>query len=166
MQEVFLKNFNKNIYIAVFLIGILLLVSVVYKGDKQVIEKSELTKSYLNTDDLQTFKKFILGQIKSPFINLNYEIKKGDTIGKILKKLNIKNSQIQKVINEYNKYGKPNQLLVGNVIDLVIEENISGDKKSISSFFIPITKSTSLEIKKSESGKLESNVRVVIHIYM
>ena len=156
MQEVFLKNFNKNIYIAVFLIGILLLVSVVYKGDKQVIEKSELTKSYLNTDDLQTFKKFILGQIKSPFINLNYEIKKGDTIQKILKKHNVKNSEIQTTINQYKIYGNPNRLLTGNKIDIVIKENPKEKERSIIKFAVPITKSTTISIVKNEENNIIS----------
>ena len=101
----------------------------------------------------KTFKKFILDQIRSPFINLNYEIKKGDTIQKILKKYKVKNREIQTVINQYKKYGNPNQLLVGNKIDIIIEEDSSANKSSIVKFSVPITKSTTIAIIKNDTIK-------------
>ena len=98
----------------------LLLVTVVYKSDEKIIKRSNLIENVDRSTDLKTFKKFLLDQIKSPFINLNYEIKKGDTIQKILKKYKVKNREIQTVIDQYKKYGNPNQLLVGNIIDIII----------------------------------------------
>ncbi len=43
--------------------------------------------AYEEPAELEIFKKFLLNQIKSPFTNVNYQIKKGDTIQKILKKI-------------------------------------------------------------------------------
>ena len=166
MLKFIFRNLDKTkIGLVVFVVLLTFVVFSFTFESKQTFKNTYAKKSsYTDDESINLIKNFFLKQIKSPFININYEIKKGDTIGKILKKLNIKNSQIQKVINEYNKYGKPNQLLVGNEIDLVIEENISGDKKSISSFFIPITKSTSLEIKKNEAGTLESK-KIITKLY-
>ena len=166
MLKLLIKNLDKAKLGLIFFLILLgfIIFSFTFKNEKTAKKTYQENSSYADTEDIKLIKEFFLKKINSPFLNVNYEIKKGDTIGKILKKLNIKNSQIQKVINEYNKYGKPNQLLVGNIIDLVIEENISGDKKSISSFFIPITKSTSLEIKKSDSGKLESK-KIITKLY-
>ena len=90
MQQVFKKNWDKSKYLilsAIF-ITFLLLLTVVYKSDEKIIKKSVATTISYENSDLKTFKKFLLNQIKSPFTNLNYEIKKGDTIQKILIKSN------------------------------------------------------------------------------
>ena len=166
MLKMLSKNWDKTklgLIFFLFLLGFVV-ISFTFKNEKTIEQTYQKSSYYTDSESIKLIKDFFLKKIKSPFTNINYEIKKGDTIGKILKKLNIKNSEIQKIINEYNKYGKPNQLLVGNKIDLVIEEKISEDKKSISSFFIPITKSTSIEIKKNESNKLESK-KIITKLY-
>ena len=90
MYQILKKNWNKTKYpiLSLLLITSLLLVTVVYKSDEKVIKKSELIGSSVGAEDLKTFKEFLLNKIKSPFINLNYEIKKGDTIQKIFTKSN------------------------------------------------------------------------------
>ena len=118
MLRVFKENWDKTKYLLIssLIIVFLFLLTVVYKSDEKIIKKSEITIS----KDLETFKKFLLSQIRSPFISLNYEIKKGDTIQKILKKYKVQNNEIQTVINQYKKYSNPNKLLVGNKIDITI----------------------------------------------
>ena len=87
MYQIIKKNWDKTKHIITFtfIITILLLLTVVYKNDQQIPKKTEIIKNSIKETDLKTFKEFLLRQIKSPFINLNYEIKKGDTIQKILK---------------------------------------------------------------------------------
>ena len=109
----------------------MLLLTVVYKSDEKIVKKSTSISISYENPDLKTFKKFLFNQIKSPFTNLNYEIKKGDTIQKILKKLKVKNIDIQNIILQYKKYGNPNKLLVGNKIDIIIEKSLSTDKNTI-----------------------------------
>jgi len=167
MNSFFTKNLEKIKIFALFLLVSLSLFIFTYffKNDqtatKNVLERNVILE---NTEDLKSIKEFFFKKIKSPFINIAYEIKPGDTIGKILKKYKVKNNQIQSVINEYKKYGKSNRLFVGNKIDLVIEKNFEGKKNSIASFFIPLTKSTSIEIKKNESGQLESK-KIITKLY-
>jgi len=143
---------------------LLLLVAVVYKGDEKITKKSGLIQNSTKVADLKTFKEFLLNQIKSPFINLNYEIKKGDTIQKILKKYKVKNNDIQTTINQYKKYGNPNQLLVGNKIDIIIEKNSSKEENSIVKFSVPITKSTTITIIKNEENKIISK-KIITKLY-
>ena len=76
----------------------------------------------------------MLNQINSPFTNINYEIKKGDTILKILKKYEVKSNEIETIINQYKKFGNSNQLLIGNIIDIIIEKNFKYRQK----FYIKI----------------------------
>jgi len=161
-----MKNWDKAKYLilsGIFLILILLL-TVVYKSDEKIIKKSEAVGISYANPDLKTFKKFLLDQIKSPFINLNYEIKKGDTIQKILQKFKVKNNEIQNVINQYKKYGNPNQLLVGNKIDIIVKKNLSANKNTIVKFSVPITKSTTIAITKDEDNKIVSN-KIITKLY-
>ena len=127
MYGVLKKNWDKtkNLVLSGITIAFLLLITVVNKSDEKITKKSELIESSNERTDLEIIKKFLLDQIKSPFINLNYEIEKGDTIQKILTKYKVQKSDIQTIINEYKKYGKPNQLLIGNKIDIIIEKNSS-----------------------------------------
>jgi len=160
------KNWGKAKLLILFAITItlLLLLTVVYKSDQKITKKSELIKDFNEESDLKKFKKFLLNQIKSPFINLDYEINKGDTIQKILRKYKVQNSEIQTVINQYKKFGKPNQLLVGQKIDIIIKKEPATKKNSIIKFSVPITKSTTIEITKNEENKIISK-KIITKLY-
>jgi len=166
MYQVFKKSWDKTKYLLLsgLIITFLFLVTVVYKSDEKITKKSESILNFQESPDLKTFKKFILNQIRSPFINLNYEIKRGDTIQKILKRYKVKNNEIQIVINQYKKYGNPNKLLVGNKIDIIIEEVSPTSKNSIIKFSVPITKSTTISITKNEENKIESK-KIITKLY-
>ena len=139
MYEILKQNLEKTKYFVLFTFIIIfsLLLTVVFKNDEKIRNK-EINVSFQH-EDLTSVKEFLLTLIKSPFININYEIESGDSIQKILKKFKVKNNDIQTVINQYKKYSNPNQLLTGNKIDIIIEENLSGKKYSITKFAIPIT---------------------------
>ena len=160
------KNWGKAKLLILFAttITLLLLLTFVYKSDQKITKKSELIKDFNEESDLKKFKKFLLNQIKSPFINLNYEINKGDTIQKILRKYKVQNSEIQRVINQYKKFGKPNQLLVGQKIDIIIKKEPATKKNSIIKFSVPITKSTTIEITKNEENKIISK-KIITKLY-
>ena len=166
MYEDIKKNWDKAKLLILFAITItlLLLLTVVYKSDQKITKKSELIKDFNEESDLKKFNKFLLNQIKSPFINLDYEINKGDTIQKILRKYKVQNSEIQTVINQYKKFGKPNQLLVGQKIDIIIKKEPATKKNSIIKFSVPITKSTTIEITKNEENKIISK-KIITKLY-
>ena len=166
MYQVFKKNWDKSKYLILsgIFITLILLLTVVYKSDERIIKKSQSIEIAYESPDLKTFKKFLLNQINSPFTNLNYEIKNGDTIQKILKKLKVQNNEIQTVINQYKKYGNPNQLLVGNIINIIIEKNLTTNKNFIVKFSVPITKSTTIAIIRDEDNKITSQ-KIITKLY-
>ena len=166
MYRVFKKNWDKSKYLILsgIFITLILLLTVVYKSDERIIKKSKSIEISYESPDLKTFKKFLLNQINSPFTNLNYEIKNGDTIQKILKKLKVQNNEIQTVINQYKKYGNPNQLLVGNIINIIIEKNLTTNKNFIVKFSVPITKSTTIAIIRDEDNKITSQ-KIITKLY-
>ena len=166
MYQVLKKNWDKSKYLILsgIFITLLLLLTVVYKSDERIIKKSQSIEIAYESPDLKTFKKFLLNQINSPFTNLNYEIKNGDTIQKILKKLKVQNNEIQTVINQYKKYGNPNQLLVRNIINIIIEKNLTTNKNFIVKFSVPITKSTTIAIIRDEDNKITSQ-KIITKLY-
>ena len=138
------KEITVNFILFTFIITVLLLLTVVFKNNEEIISKEKNVS--IQHQDLSSIKEFLLTKIKSPFINIDYEIKSGDSIQKILKKFKVHNNEIQAVINQYKKYSNPNQLLMSNKIDLIIEENLYEKNYSIAKFAIPISKSTTIEI--------------------
>ena len=164
MYEILKQNKEKAKYFALFTIFIILflLLAVVFKNDKQVpVKKVEIS---IQQENLESIKKFFLGKINSPFVNINYKIKGGDSIQSILKKLRIKNNEIQTVIKQYKKYGKFNQLLKGNIIEIIIKKNLSGKDNSIVKFSIPMTKSTTIEIVRDDDDKIIAN-KIITRLY-
>ena len=149
--------------LAVSILVITFLVTVVHKNEN-LAQKNIKTDSSLNTKELDIIKEFFLKKINSPFFNINYEIKNGDSIQKILKKFKIPNNQIQNVIEQYKKYSNPNKLLAGDNIDIVIEKKLNVEENSISKFSIPISKSTTVEIIKNEENKITSK-KIITRLY-
>ena len=149
--------------LAVSILVITFLVTVVYKNEN-LVQKNIKTGNSLNTKELDIIKEFFLKKINSPFFNINYEIKNGDSIQKILKKFKIPNNQIQNIIEQYKKYSHPNKLLAGVSIDIVIEKKLSVEENSISKFSIPISKSTTIEIIKNEENKITSK-KIITRLY-
>ena len=166
MYNILKRNWDKTKYILLsgFIIIFLLLLTVVYKSDEKITKISENNKNLYDVSDLKAFKQFILDQIKSPFTNINHEIKKGDTIQKILKKYKVKNREIQTVINQYKKYGNPNRLLVGNKIDIIVEKILPANKNLLLKFSVPITKSTTIEITKDSENQIISK-KIITKLY-
>ena len=166
MYQIIFKNLEKRklIFIFIFVLLSLLIFAVLNKNTSSIKNLGNNKTSFLREEELNIIRDFLFKQIKSPFKNIKHEIKKGDSIGKILRNYNVENSQIQEVIEQYKVYGKANQLLVGNVIDLTIEKNITSERNSIIKFFIPVTKSTSIEIKNNEFGKLQSE-KIITKLY-
>jgi len=166
MYQTFKKNWDKTKYFILsgFIIVFLLLLTVVYKDNDKIAKKTEGKNASYEVRDLEIFKRFLLDQIKSPFSNINYEIKKGDTIQKILRKYKVQNNEIQTVINQYKKYSNPNQLMVGNKIDIIIEKNSSANKNTVQKFSVPVTKSTTIEITKDSENKIISK-KIITKLY-
>jgi len=118
----------------------------------------------LHNTDLNAVKEFLISKIRSPFLNVNYIVKSGDSIQSILKKFRVDRNEIQNLIREYKKYSNPNKLMSGTEIYFVIKKGETGKKNSISNFSAPITKSTSIDIYKTENNKMSSK-KIITKLY-
>ena len=110
MYQFFNKNIKKTghfILLTVVTFSLIIL-TFIFKNDQKVSGNVKIFP--FQPEDVKPIKEFLLKQIKSPFNNINYKIKKGDTIQKILQKLEIKNSEIQAIINQFKKYSNSGKL--------------------------------------------------------
>ena len=153
---------TKYFLLTAITLAVLVLFTISNKND-EVIKGRTSNISYQDPE-LSLIKDFFLSKIKSPFIVTDYEIKSGDSIQKILKSYKIKNKEIQNIINQYKKYGDPNRLLVGNKIGVIVEKKLPEKNNSIVNFFVPITKSISIEISKDEEGTITSS-KIITKLY-
>ena len=165
MHEIFNKYREKIVPFLFFALSttIVLMLAFTFKNEEKIITK-KTDFSTINNKEMELIKEFIFHKIKSPFENINYEIKKGDTIQKILKKLKIQNNEISTIINKYKKYGNPNQLLAGSKIDIIVEKKLSQESNSIAKFSVPITNSTTIEIFKDENNNILSK-KIITKLY-
>ena len=164
MQEIIKKNWDKlKVYIFfAFVLFISFLIAVAYKNsDLATNSYKEVT---LEQDELSSIKEFLFKKINSPFINVEYEIKKGDSIQKILQKFKVKNSEIQSSISQYKKYANPNKLLAGDKISIIVGKNLTGKDYSLEKFAAPVTKSTGIEIYKNDENQIISK-KIVTKLY-
>ncbi len=166
MEEIIKKNWERYKYFLIsgVIITLFLVTTIVNKNEGKVEVKTTNIGKNNERNDLNIIKDFLISKIKSPFININYEIKKGDTIQKILKKYKVKNRDIQTVVTQYKKYSNPNNLLAGNKIDIIVEKNPLEDSSFLIKFSVPITKSTTILIVKNEEDKIVSK-KIITKVY-
>ena len=166
MEEIVKKNWARYKYFLIsgVIITLFLVTTIINKNEGKVEVKTTNIGKNNERNDLNIIKDFLISKIKSPFININYEIKKGDTIQKILRKYKVKNRDIQTVVTQYKKYSNPNNLLAGNKIDIIVEKNPLEDSSFLIKFSVPITKSTTILIVKNEEDKIVSK-KIITKVY-
>tara|TARA_B100000029_G_scaffold133443_1_gene127498 strand:+ start:313 stop:1611 length:1299 start_codon:yes stop_codon:yes gene_type:complete len=163
MYQILNKNKDKifQYSFVTIIIVFLLLLTVVFKNDQKISDKKVTV--YGEYKEIDLIKEFLFNKIKSPFKNIDYEIKSGDSIQKILSKYKIPPREIQKIINAYGKFANPGKLLVGSKIAIVVEKQLP-DKNTIVKFAVPITKSTVVEISKNEEKKIIAK-KIITKLY-
>mgnify|MGYP001198939326 CR=1 FL=1 len=165
MHNFIRDNWDKTKYLAVAafaLIAFLILLTTSYKNDELIKSKKRILPYH--ESELALVKNFFFSKIKSPFLTVEHQIKRGENIQKILKNYKVNNNEIEKIIKQYKKYTKPNQLIAGNTIKIIIEKNLSGKNNSIIKFITPITKSTTVEISKDDDGNIVSS-KIITKLY-
>ena len=84
MYQKFTIYDEKLKYLLIFLvIASLVFIAAVYKNDEKI--KSIEKKSSIQAEDLVSVKEFFLKKIRSPYSNIDYIIKSGDSVQKYLR---------------------------------------------------------------------------------
>jgi len=116
------------------------------KNNKNVINLKEITQ----TSEFTNFTNFLISKINSPYEEINYVIKKNDTVEKILGQYKIKNDEIRKISSQLKKK-KLTNIYSGRKLSLILKK-LDDESNSLVNLVYPINNVTSVEIRKSQNN--------------
>ena len=116
------------------------------KNDENLINLKEITQ----TSEFTNFTNFLISKINSPYEEINYVIKKNDTVEKILGQYKIKNDEIRKISSQLKKK-KLTNIYSGRKLSLILKK-LDDESNSLVNLVYPINNVTSVEIRKSQNN--------------
>jgi murein DD-endopeptidase MepM/ murein hydrolase activator NlpD len=116
------------------------------KNEENVINLKEITQ----TSEFSNFTNFLISKINSPYEEINYVIKKNDTVEKILGRYKIKNDEIRKISSQLKKK-KLTNIYSGRKLSLILKK-LDDESNSLVNLVYPINNITSVEIRKSQNN--------------
>ena len=144
------KIFNENAKI--FLPILIIFTFIFFIGTNFISDKNEKNKVNLNeitnSNEFTNLKNIFISKISSPYKEINYLIKKNDTIEKILKKNNIRTDDINKIAVRL-KQKKLSNIYSGRQLSLIVKKLEDGSFTVVNLLF-PINNTTSIEIRKNQ----------------
>ena len=144
------KIFNENAKI--FLPILIIFTFIFFIGTNFISDKNEKNKVNLNeitnSNEFTNLKNIFISKISSPYKEINYLIKKNDTIEKILKKNNVRTDDINKIAVRL-KQKKLSNIYSGRQLSLIVKKLEDGSYTVVNLLF-PINNTTSIEIRKNQ----------------
>ena len=110
------------------------------------VENSENLKNISDSSEISKLTNFFISKINSPYKEVKYLIKNNDTVEKILKKFEVRSSDINKISTNL-KRKKLSSIYSGRELNLILKEVENGEKTVIN-FLLPISNTTIIEIRK------------------
>ena len=121
--------------------------NLIYKKNKEYKNNvEEITK----TNEFSNITNYLISKINSPYREINYVVENNDTVEKILKKFNIRNSDIKNISSKL-KEKKLTNIYTGKKLSLILKKLEDGSN-SIVNFVYPINNTTSVEIRKTQNS--------------
>ncbi len=144
------KIFNENAKI--FLPILVIFTFIFFIGTNFISGKNEKNKVNLNeitdSNEFTNLKNIFISKISSPYKEINYLIKKNDTVEKILKKNNVRIDDINKIAVGL-KQKKLSNIYSGRQLSLIVKKLEDGSYTVVNLLF-PINNTTSIEIRKNQ----------------
>ena len=119
-----------------------------------VNEKNKKNKDSLieiaGSSEFSNLKNYFISKINSPYEEINYVIKKNDTIEKILKSYNIKTDDIKNISIKLKEM-KLSNIYSGRKLSLIYKK-LENNSNAIINLVYPISNTSSVEIRKNETN--------------
>ena len=153
----FSRKFNLIIYTTILALAFVIY-SLTYNYVNDQKNKNEKNlENFFKSEEFSEVKNSIFENLKSPYIEFIYKIENNDSIGKILKKFKVSDSEKQKIIEGLKKKNLTN-LYAGRELNIVLKKLNSG-KNEIISVLYPINNTLSVEIrKKKDLFEIKENI--------
>ena len=133
------------VFSAIFFLSLNLITS---KNERNKNNLKEVTK----TSEFSRLTDFLISRINSPYEEISYVIKSNDTVEKILKKYNVKDSDIRNISFKL-KEKKLASIYSGRKLSLIIKK-LEDNTNTVISFTYPINNTNSVEIRKFQNNFL------------
>ena len=137
--------FSLVVFSGIFFLSLNIITS---KNERNENNLKEITK----TSEFSQLTDFLISRLNSPYEEISYVIKNNDTVEKILKKYNIKDSDIRDITIKL-KEKKLANIYAGRKLSLIIKK-LDNDTNTLISFLYPINNTSSVEIRKSQNNFL------------
>jgi murein DD-endopeptidase MepM/ murein hydrolase activator NlpD len=140
----FKKKFTYFIFLLVFFSLYILIVNQ-FKSYSTKKEKS--FNNFVNSNEFNNIKNYLFDNLKSPYKEYSYIIKRNDTLDKILKQYKVLNTDITLLLKEIQKKDV-SEIFVGQTINMVTKED-QGLKRIISLSY-SVTPIISIEARRDK----------------
>ena len=144
---------NLEIFFLVILLVISILITQLYNFNSKRVEEE-----YIKTLNNSYFRKsinYFLSNLNPKYQDIEYQIKPGDSIGKILKKFSVIDDDTKKIAGLLSE----NKLKRNKILNLKLEN--TGKKTKVLKVLIPVSNTRQIEISKDQSkDKFVKNVIV------
>ena len=118
--------------------------------DKRNINDTNNFKEITNNNEFLNLTNFIFSKINSPYEEIEYVVKKNDTVEKILKNFKVKTEDIGKITSQL-KQKKLANIFSGKKISLILKKLDDGSNTLVN-FVYPVNNTTSVEIRKTQNN--------------
>ena len=140
---------------------IIILLTTQYNKSSKIKINNSFKRLLQNTQFIET-SNFLLNKINSPYLNISYKIKNGDSLEKIFNKFRIDKKELSQINSGIRKIIKENYLKSGKNISLVVKKK-DGLRK-IETINIPISKSIDILVQKDENQNFISQ-KIVTQLF-
>ena len=148
LTKIKIININSVILISFIVFSSIAFFSVSNFVAKKEIKERENINSVTKSSEFSFFTKYLVSKITSPYEEVNYQIKKNDSIEKILKNFNIKSDDIKDVSSEL-KQNKLTSIYSGRKLSLIYKKEKDGSLSLINLNY-PISNTRSIEVRKKQ----------------
>ena len=118
--------------------------------NKKNTENTNNLKEITKTSEFSNLAHFFISKVNSPYEEIEYVIKNNDTVEKILKKYNVRDSDIKNISLKL-KDKKLANIYSGRKLSMVLKKLENGSN-SIISFLYPVNNTTSIEVRKVQDN--------------
>ena len=149
LNKIKILNINPIILISFVVFSSIVFFSISNFVAKKNIEEQKNISSVTKSSEFSIFTKYLVSKITSPYKEVNYQIKKNDSIERILKNFNIKLDDIKNVSIEL-KQNKLTSIYSGRKLSLIYKKEEDGSLSLINLNY-PLSNTRSIEVRKKQN---------------
>ena len=148
LNKIKIININPIILISFVVFSSIAFFSISNFVAKKNIEEQKNISAVTNSSEFSIFTKYLVSKITSPYKDESYQIKKNDSIERILKNFNIKADDIKNVSIELKK-NKLTSIYSGRKLSLIYKKEEDGSLSLINLNY-PLSNTRSIEVRKKQ----------------